>query len=84
MAMDTVLKILQIKREQEKVEAEQDHEEMDDGPALATNQDENMADEVGQTPVDNLDNALKVSVNNATKEFGFAPLWCVQWSPPPF
>jgi len=32
-----------------------------------------MADKVGQTPVDNLDNALKVSVNNATEEFGFSP-----------
>ena len=30
----------------------------------AANQDENMVDKVGQTPVDNVDSVLKVLVNN--------------------
>ena len=39
--------------------------DMDDSTrASATDQDENMVDKVGQTPVDNVDSVLKVLVNN--------------------
>ncbi len=68
--INTVLKVLQMKREQEKAETE-DHNM--DTRASAINQDGNMADKVGQAPVGNVDNVLKVLVHNATEEFGFAP-----------
>ena len=52
----------------------QDETDDNDG-GLASGQDENMVDETYQphTPVDEVDNALKILVRNATEEFGFAP-----------
>ena len=45
------------------------------GPSAA-DQDEDMVDEADQpqTPLDKVDNALKILVRNATEEFGFIPL----------
>ena len=66
-AIDAVLEVLQTEKE--------DCDKMDDSIALATDRDENMAEEAGQpqAPADEVDNALKILVYNATEEFGFAP-----------
>ena len=78
-AIDAALEVLRMEREKEKVvEAEEnkDRDEMgDDISASATDQDEDMVDEAGQprAPMDNVDNAFKILVHNATEEFGFAP-----------
>jgi len=74
-AIDAVLEVLRMEREKVKVmeaEENEDRDEMgDDISASATDQDEDMVDEAG--PMDNVDNALKILVHNATEEFGFAP-----------
>ena len=61
-----------MEREREKVVEEEDRDKMDgDIRASATDQDEPMADEVGQP--DKVNNALKILVHNAIEEFGVAP-----------
>jgi len=78
-AIDAALEVLRMEREKEKVveaEENEDRDEMgNDISASATDQDEDIVDEAGQprAPIDNVDNALKILVHNATEEFGFAP-----------
>ena len=79
-AIDAVLKVLHTERERKKADEEQageeDCDEMDNSiGASATDKDEDMMDEPGQpqTPVDEVDNALKILVRSTTEEFGFAP-----------
>ena len=70
--IDAALEVLRTEREEE----EEDHEETDDDiGGSVTDQNENMVDETDrpQAPVDEVDNALKVLVRNATEDFGFAP-----------
>jgi len=77
--VDAALEVLQIEREREKaVEVEKEGCNRVDsgipGPSAA-DQDEEMVDvtDQPQTPVDEVDNALKILVRNATEEFGFIP-----------
>ena len=72
--IDAVLKVLQMERERRKADVRQTGEEdcnkMDDSiGASAADKDEDMVD----TPVDEVGNALRILVHNATEEFGFAP-----------
>ena len=71
-AIDAALEVLKREREREKAV------EVKKGATLlssAADQDEEMVDETGQpqTQVDEVDNALKILVRNATEEFGFIP-----------
>ena len=74
-AIDAALGVL---REREKVVEAEKNEDPDMGDGFTTSaidRDEDMADEAGQplTPVSTVDNALKILVDNAIEEFGFAP-----------
>jgi hypothetical protein len=88
-AIDAALGVLQTEAEREKVvEAEkEDHYEMAHGiNASSTDQHGNLVDaDKPQAPVENalkIDDALKILVHNATREFGFAPPRRVRRRPP--
>jgi len=77
--IDAALEVLQIEREREKAAEveEKDCDSVGRGSlgSSAADQDENMVDETDQpqTPVDKVDNALKILVRNAIEEFGPIP-----------
>ena len=70
---NAVLKVLQTEREKEKVQEEDDGDEI--GGAAAADLDVVMASTAGQPqgPVYQVDDALMILVCNAVEEFGFAP-----------
>ena len=68
LAVNTALKILQTARE---VEKDEDRGEVGDGLGVSA-ADRDKASQP-QTPMDNVDNALKILVHNAIEEFGFVP-----------
>jgi hypothetical protein len=77
--INAALKVLQKERERMAVKAEkdEDRDKIDDSVRVSsTYQDKDMADGTGgpQAPVDNVDNAFKILVHNATEEFGFVPM----------
>jgi len=74
-SIDAALKVLWIEREREKIgeaEKEDDRNEMGDDIRASTADEMMMADEAGQ-PQALVDSALKILVDNAIEEFGFAP-----------
>ena len=78
--VDAALEVLRIEREREKApEVKEEDRNGVGGDILwpsAANQDEDMVvDETDQpqTPVDEVDKALKILMRNATEEFGFIP-----------
>ena len=78
--INAALEVLRAENEKERekvVTAEEEEEEdrgnVDDGTrALASDQDQNMADEADE-PQAPVDNAIGILVRNATEEFGFSP-----------
>ena len=68
---DAILKVLQAEREK----VEEDCDKMGGVMTSVPDQDATMVDETNkpQTPADQVRNALKILVRNATEEFGFAP-----------
>ena len=84
--IDAALEVLQTEGEKEVEDHDEtddnvegsasSQDEMEDEmEGSASDRDENMVDETDQphAPVDDVDNALKILVRNATEEFGFAP-----------
>ena len=74
--IDAALEVLRERKKVVEAEMNGDPDDMDDGfTTSATDRDEDMADEAGQSPtlVITVDNALEILVDNAIEEFGFAP-----------
>ena len=72
--IDAAMEVLQMERKRRKMVEAEESEDGDGIRTLATDQNENMADQVGkpQAPASKVDNAIKILVSNAIEEFGFA------------